>query len=185
MLRTALLLALAVSLAACDAAGPEDTPLPESPSGPTMANVSINLDQIRVLGDCENSPSNPGDFQFKISFVDEGNQRVGPELQFPNGTYGDNSGQNHLTLLTGRTHGVNQTATLQRPAQEGSAFGVVFAATEWDSATTRDSRMDDRTNTRLYAYREGRFQGITGSQSVSLNGGTDCSVRLEYTIAVG
>ena len=181
MLRTALLLALAASVAACDSADPID----EIPPGPADASIAIALDQVRVLGDCEDANTNPGDFQFKVSFVDEGNRPIGSELQFPANTYGDNSGQDHSTLFTGRTYSLNQTATVLRPAQEGSAFGVVFAATEWDSATVRDARMDDRSSTRLYAFRDGRFQGITGDQTVSLNGGADCSVRLEYTVSVG
>lgn len=182
--RTALLLALPFALAACDSGGPEPLPDSEVPSGPAMATVSIALDQIRVDGDCENRSDNPGDFQFKVAFIDEGNRSIGSELQFPNGTYGDNSGNDNITLFSGRTHTLNQDVALQRPTQDGSAFGIVFSAIEWDSATTRDTRMDDRSRTRLYDYRDGRFQSITGAQSLSLYGGSDCSVGLEYSISV-
>ena len=177
-----LLLALFVlPLAACDSTGPEEPLVDPSPAN---AAITVSLDEVRVPADCDDG-DNPGDFQFRVSFLDEGNQPIGQTLEFPSGAYGTNAQPSDvLEIGSGRAFGLNQTASLTRPRQDGSGFTVVFSATEWDSATIRDGRMSDRTRQRLYVYRDGRFGGITGTQSISNSGSQDCSVVLDYTIAV-
>ncbi len=182
MLRTALFLALIASVVACDSApGPEPEP---GPSGPPMASITVALDEITPIRDCD-SGSNPGDFHFQIGFADARNQPLASAVELPSGTYGVNgSGSNTIALNDNQSLPVGQAATFSLAEEVGSAFTVAFSLIEWDSTTVMDPDADDISGFRTHEFGDGRFQNIVGQQRVSVYGRADCRVELTYSISI-
>ena len=174
-LYAALLGASVFLLGACDSGGPEVSP------GPTLASITVNLGAVQSFGDCD-SDTNPGDFQFQVSFVDEGNNLL-DRADLPNGTaYGTYDADTFIFLSDRDRRTLGTSLTGQRPRQEGSGFALTFAGMEWDSGTARDGTFDDINATASYGYRDGAFQGVVGAKSITLRG--KCNVVLDYTITV-
>jgi hypothetical protein len=174
-------LVLVVALAACDSAGPEPVPGPEP--GPASASISIELGTITANGNCDSS-SNPGDYQFRIVVSDLGNNPL-ETMDLPNGaTYGEYSVPTLVSLFAGNAITVGRTVALQQPRAEGSGFAISLSASEWDSATTRDSEMNDLTRTRSHPFSAGQFVNVLGTQTVRVRGSSDCDVELDYTVTV-
>ena len=179
----ALLSALAFGLTACDNAMPDPGPDPDP--GPAMATVTMNLQNITAVDDCENADDNPGDFHFKIALTDGQNQTLSSVIELPAGTYGiDGSDDNTIQLLDGESTSVGQDASFTLPEEPGSAFNVSLSMIEWDFETAPDADANDVTGTATHEYVAGRFQNIAGVQTVDARGDNGCMARLKYVITV-
>ena len=172
MTRSALVLALLLPLAACDAAGPE---------APADASISIALGAVTANTNCDSS-TNPGDFQFLIEITDLGNNSI-EALTLPSGaTYGTNSAM-VVNLFSGGQQPVGRTVSVQQPRAEGSGFAISLSGMEWDSQTARDSNMDDRTSTRSHQFSGGQFTNVVGTQRLAV-GNSACRVTLDYVVTI-
>ena len=175
MPRFSLFLLLLLPLAACDSGGEID-PVP------TDATVAVTIEAIQADSQCDERDGNPGDFQFKIDLVDEGNNLLQSLVLPGTATYGINSGT--VELLEGQRLTVGEVLTVQRPRVDGSGFGVVFSGIEWDSATSRDVRFNDISKASSFGYLNGAFLNVAGNKTLKL-GPISCDVTLEYSISAG
>lgn len=171
MTRLVLFLLLLLPLAACDSADP----------GPEAASISIALGAVTANSNCD-SATNPGDFQFLIEVTDLGNNPA-ETITLPSGaTYGANSAA-VVNLFSGNEAPVGRTVSLQQPRAEGSGFAISLSAMEWDSATSRDADLDDRTSVRTHRFASGQFTNVVGTQQISV-GTSACRVTLDYVVTV-
>lgn len=182
MTRSLLLAALLLPLAACDSAGPEPDPGPSPTPGPANASISVALNAVTANSNCDTS-SNPGDFQFELAIADLGNNAIESITLPTTATYGVWSAPTLISLFAGDQAAVGQTVSFQQPRAEGSGFAVSISGMEWDSATARDARMDDRTATRTHRFSSGQFTSVVGTQQVTI-GSSACSVTLDYVVTV-
>lgn len=182
MTRLALLLALALPLAACDSVGPEPDPQPQPEPGPAMAQLTVSLGAVTANTNCDSS-SNPGDFQFRLDISDLGNNTLESVTLPSTATYGVYSTPALISLHAGNQATIDRTVSFQQPRAEGSGFAVSISGMEWDSATARDARMDDRTATRTHRFASGQFTSVVGTQQVTI-GSSACNVTLDYVVTV-
>ncbi|MGB3542039.1 hypothetical protein, partial [Rubrivirga sp.] len=158
----------------------------DGPPPPASATVTVDLASIRAVRDCD-SGDNPGDFHFRVSFVDGRNQSIGSVVEIPAGRYGsDGTEANTIQLDDGESFPLNESVSFTLPEQDGSAFTVQFMMIEWESATARDAQADDASRLGTYEFVDGRFRNIAGSQALVINPTSrTCQTRLEYSITVG
>ena len=154
---------------------------------PTVQNaqIEVSLQEIQVINDCD-SGNNPGDFQFQIAFVDEGNTSLADPLNLPQGTtFGTYTGQASELLPASDNNRINlgQTISFQRPREDGSGFGLIFSGYEWDAVNNSDSDMTNRSVSRTHAFQNGSFTNIIGTKEMSL-GNSRCRAMLRYAVTV-
>lgn len=179
----ALMAVLLVLATGCDSGAMEEQQVLPPPVA--NAQVSINLQEIQVLRDCD-SGNNPGDFQFQIAFVDEGNASLADPLDLPQGsTFGVHTGQLTELIAANDNNRINlgQTVSFQRQREDGNGFGLIFSGYEWDSATTSDPAMTNRSVTRTHSYQNGSFSNVIGAKEMTLGSGV-CMAVLRYTVTV-
>lgn len=180
-----LLGALLLFTTGCDSSGMEEEDNNTLPPEVQMARVEITLQEIQVVSDCDGG-TNPGDWQFQIAFVNEGNASLADPLNLPQGTtFGTYTGQatELLTASDNNTINLGQTVSFQRPREEGSGFGLLFSGYEWDAVDAPDPDMTNRSVTRMHNYQGGRFDNIIGTNEMALGGGR-CEAMLRYTVTV-
>ena len=182
---TLMLAALVLFSTGCDSSGMEDDGDNNLPPQVEMARVEITLQEIQVISDCDGG-TNPGDWQFQIAFVNEGNSSLADPVNLPQGTaFGVNTGQATELLTASDNNKVNlgQAVSFQRPREEGSGFGLLFSGYEWDAVDAPDPDMNNRSATRMHNYENGRFDNIIGTNEMTLGGGR-CEALLRYTVTV-
>lgn len=183
--RTAMLLAVLLFLATgCDSSAMEDDDN-SLPPPVENARVEIALQEIQVISDCDGG-TNPGDWQFQIAFVDEGNAALADPLNLPQGTlFGTYTGQATELLTASDNNKINlgQTVSFQRLREDGSGFGLLFSGYEWDAVDSPDLDMTNLSVTRMHTYQDGRFSDIIGTNEMTLGGGR-CEALLRYTVTV-
>ncbi len=141
-----LITVLLLSLTACDSV--EDDPM-----------VEITFDSVAPIVGCDAENDTAGDFHFRFGVVDLSNNRNLALIDRPAGTYGnDGSFGNTLHIADGTTYDVGETATFSLQRDASSGFAVQFSAIEWDSATSRDPRMNDRTAEQAHASQNGQLE---------------------------
>ncbi|HMB90077.1 MAG TPA: hypothetical protein VKP65_04465 [Rhodothermales bacterium] len=182
---TLMLAALLLIATGCDSSGMEDDGDNNLPPQVEIARVEITLQEIQVISDCDGG-TNPGDWQFQIAFVDEGNSSLADPIDLPQGAaFGVHTGQATELLTASDNNKINlgQTVSFQRPREEGSGFGLLFSGYEWDAVDTPDPDMTNRSVTRMHNYQDGRFDNIIGTNEMTLGGGR-CEALLRYTVTV-
>jgi hypothetical protein len=182
---TLLLTTLLLFTTGCDSSGMEGDGNDNLPPQVEMARVEITLQEIQVISDCDGG-TNPGDWQFQIAFVDEGNATLADPLSLPQGSqFGTYTGQATELLTASDNNKVNlgQTVSFQRPREDGSGFGLLFSGYEWDAVDTPDPDMTDLSVTRMHNYQDGRFDNIIGTNEMTLGSGR-CEAMLRYTVTV-
>lgn len=152
------------------------------------ARIDLNLQEIQVVSKCEGG-TNPGEWQFLIDFVDEGNTPLAQALNLPQGTtYGTFTGQATEVITTNDNNRINlgQSFSFERPREEGTAFSVLLSAYEWDAANTPDPDMDNRSVNRTHTFQSGRFTNVIGTNELRLRTGSGnrCEAVLRYTVTV-
>lgn len=170
--RATFFLAFALAFSACDSAGGSDS-----------ATVTIDLLNVSTTGNCD-SATNPGDFQFYVEVLDEGNQRL-DALDLPVGArYGTHAEGTFISLFAGDEAPIDQTISFERPREDGGGFAIQFSAMEWDSSTLRDGALDDRSTIQLHTFRDGRFANVVGERSARVFGNSSCNATLAYNVTV-
>jgi hypothetical protein len=182
-----LILIVAFVLAGCSAddvaSGMDET----NDTEPLIANarIDIALEEIRVVSKCEGG-TNPGEWQFAISFINEGNTPLEDELNLPPGSTFGTSQENTIDFYTvndGSRINLEHTVSFELSREEGRAFNVQFAGYEWDGVGKPDPDMTNRSVTRSHTFRNGQFTSVVGTNNLRLGFGR-CQANLRYTVTV-
>ncbi|HIG75889.1 MAG TPA: hypothetical protein EYQ24_15280 [Bacteroidetes bacterium] len=161
--RTPLALALlcALTLAACDTAGPGN--------GPDDLSVAFDWSgRIQIIEDCELGGSNTGDFRFTVEVLAEIDGRTSRETVL----------DRDFAANTGTSVGVADAPTeFTVPSGADATFTVSFYAVERDAISSDDLGI---TETVEHTVSGGRLSP-TGTQRITLSDGSTCRVELAYS----
>ncbi len=165
-----LVLALAVSGIGC---GGEDTPVAPQNTDPTTRKVTVTVGSVVVIGSCEGSATNPGDFTYELEVSEPGKDKA-DWLRFS----GSFSG------LAGQTVDIPDVVfTMDREPKSGDWFELVFHVTEWDGANITDDRMNDSMGTGYHKW-TGGDDWMNGAHVVMVSGSAECRVNMVYSVDV-
>lgn len=182
-----ILVACVLAAAGCSAddvaSGMDETNDPEAPIA--NARIDIALEEIRVVSKCEGG-TNPGEWQFEVSFINEGNTPLEDALNLPPGSTFGTSEENTIDFYTvndGSRINLEHTVSFDLSREEGRAFNVQFAGYEWDGLGKPDPDMTNRSVTRSHTFRNGQFTSVVGTNDLRLGFGR-CQANLRYTVTV-
>ena len=178
-LRSALILALALTISACDTMNepglPEPGLDPEPEPEVRMVTLRIAMDRIYVEGDCDVAGiNNAGEFEFDVTE----DVRVSSSYKrhvyhgTPKLTHGNHKGLSHLS----RSYEIAEDRV--------GNVTIGFEASEWDKnfggSDIRDQDMSERTGSASHRFSNGTWSNL-GRKTIRLGSKSSCRVELRYT----
>lgn len=144
----------------------------DHPSAPRTRSVTVTVSSVLVVGDCESTGGNHGDFTYELVVVDPGVEPAN-QLRFSGSFPGVSGDPVDLPDIA---------FTMRREAKPGDAFTLLFRVTEWDAAMVADPRMNEVTGERVHAWTSGA-DWANGAHAMDVDGGPECGVRFSYSVA--
>lgn len=139
--------------------------------------ISVYLGNFTAVKDCDGIEG-AGDFEFTVQVLNENNGSLATSYT------------KTLTLSDPSAFLINQTKTFTLPKQLGKKFIVKLTCYEYDKSvfgvTYNDSRMNGEVASGVHSYNsDGTWSNTTpSSRSIEIGKGTDCDVRLDYSITI-
>ena len=139
--------------------------------------ISVYLGNFTAIKDCDGIEG-AGDFKFTVQVLSENNGNLASAYT------------KSLTLSDPSSFLINLTKTFTLPKQVGKKFTVKLTCYEYDKSifgvTYNDSRMNGAVASGVHSYNnDGTWSGTTpSSRTITINPGTDCSVKLNYSITI-
>ena len=139
--------------------------------------ISVYLGNFTAIKDCDGIEG-AGEFKFTVQVLSENNANLA------------SSYTKSVTLSDPSAFLINQTKTFTLPKQLGKKFTVKLTCYEYDKSifgvTYNDSRMNGEAASGVHSYNnDGTWSGTTpSSRTITINPGTDCSVKLDYSITI-
>lgn len=181
VLRTSLLLALALAFSACDtmteSQPPDRDPIPDPQ--PRMVTLNIALDRIYIEGDCDVAGiNNAGEFEFDVT------EDVQTMVSYSNRSIYHGTPK----LVHGNHVGLSSRSRSFEIEEDRVGFVTLgFEATEWDKdfagGDLADADMKGRSGSVSHRFRNGAWSNL-GRKTIRLGSKSSCRVELRYTASV-
>ena len=139
--------------------------------------ISVYLGNFTAIKDCDGIEG-AGDFKFTVQVLNENNVNLATAYT------------KSLTLSDPSSFLINLTKTFTLPKQLGKKFTIKLTCYEYDKSvfgvTYNDSRMNGAVASGVHSYNnDGTWSSTTpSSRSIEIGKGTDCNVRLHYSITI-
>ena len=139
--------------------------------------ISVYLGNFTAIKDCDGIEG-AGDFKFTVQVLNENNVNLATAYT------------KSLTLSDPSSFLINLTKTFALPKQLGKKFTIKLTCYEYDKSvfgvTYNDSRMNGAVASGVHSYNnDGTWSNTTpSSRSIEIGAGTDCNVRLHYSITI-
>ena len=139
--------------------------------------ISVYLGNFTAIKDCDGIEG-AGDFKFTVQVLNENNVNLAAAYT------------KSLTLSDPSSFLINLTKTFTLPKQLGKKFTIKLTCYEYDKSvfgvTYNDSRMNGAVASGVHSYNnDGTWSSTTpSSRSIEIGKGTDCNVRLHYSITI-
>jgi hypothetical protein len=144
----------------------------DGPTEPSTRAVTVTVNSVTVIGDCEGVGGNHGDFALRLVVIDpsaDPQERVMFAGTFP-GISGNRANLPDIAF------------TMQRAPRTGDAFTLQFHVTEWDGSNVADPRMNDEVAQAVHAW-TGGADWANGPHVLVIDGGPGCGVGFRYSVA--
>lgn len=139
--------------------------------------ISVYFGNFTAIKDCDGIEG-AGEFKFTVQVLNENNGNLASAYT------------KSLTLSDPSSFLINLTKTFTLPKQLGKKFTVKLTCYEYDKSifgvTYNDSRMNGAVASGVHSYNnDGTWSGTTpSSRTITINPGSDCSVKLNYSITI-
>ncbi|MEO0557482.1 MAG: hypothetical protein AAF170_04780 [Bacteroidota bacterium] len=180
LLRSAFLLAFALTISACDTMtepGLPETGIDPEPE-PRIVTLRIAMDRIYVEGDCDVAGiNNAGEFEFDVT------EDVRAMSQYSRTVY-----RGMPKLTHGKEVLLGQYSRSYEIAEDRIGNVTIgFEASEWDTnfggSNIRDRDMSERTGRASHRFSNGTWSNL-GRKTIRLGSKSSCRVELRYTASV-